>query len=232
MNTNRKISIFVGVLYIIGTVAGILSVVFTISILGAPDYLTKIAVNRNSITIGALLILTMGFALALIPALVYPIFKNRYGALALGYVIFRGALETVIYIISAISMLLLIPLSQEFVKTGTPVDSYFQTLGNLLKGISDLPILVFVFSLGALIFYSLLYRSRLIPRWLSVWGLIAITLHLATGLLIIFGLQTSFDTSNMIMNSQILLQEMVMAVWLIVKGFNPQAIASLSQKEK
>lgn len=230
MDSYRKTAIIVGVLYIIGTVSGILSVVFTTSILGAPDYLTKIAVNVNPITIGALLILTMGFALALIPALVYPIFKKRYQALALGYIIFRGALETAVYIISAISMLLLIPLSQEFVKAGTPLDSYFQTLGNLLKGTSDLPILVFVFSLGALIFYSLLYRSRLIPRWLSVWGLIAITMHLATGFLTIFSLQTAFDTSNLIMNFPIFLQEMVMAVWLIVKGFNSSAIASLSDK--
>lgn len=232
MNTNRKIAIIVGLLYIIGTVAGILSVVFTSSILEAPDYLTKIAVNGNPITIGALFILTMGFALALIPALVYPILKTRYEALALGYLIFRGALETVMYIIFAISMLLLIPLSQEYVKAGAPETSHFQTLGILLKGVSDLPILIFVFSLGGLIFYSLLYRSTLIPRWLSVWGFIAITLHLATGFLTMFGFQTSFDTSNMIMNSQIFLQEMVMAVWLIVKGFNPQAIASLSQKER
>jgi len=230
MNTNRKIAIIVGMLYIIGTVAGILSVVFTSSILGAPDYLTKIAVNGNPITIGALFILTMGLALALIPVLVYPIFKKRYQALALGYVIFRGALEAVMYIIFAISMLLLIPLSQGYVKAGSPETSHFQTLGGLLKGVSDLPILIFVFSLGALIFYSLLYRSRLIPRWLSVWGLIAITLHFATGFLTIFGFQTSFDTSNMIMNSQIFFQEMVMAVWLIAKGFNPSAIASLSNK--
>ena len=241
MNTNKQVAsiadasqhktaIIVGILFIIGTVAGVLSVVFTSSILNAPDYLTKIAVNENPITIGALLILTMGLALALIPALVFPIFKKHNESLALGYVVFRGALETVIYIVSAISMLLLIPLSQEYGKAGAPGASYFQTLSTLLKGVADLPILIFVFSLGALIFYSLLYKSNLIPRWLSVWGLIAIIMHLATGFLIIFGLQTDFDTSNLIMNFPIFLQEMVMAVWLIVKGFNPAAIASGSAK--
>jgi len=103
-------------------------------------------------------------------------------------------------------------------------------LGTLLQGAANLPIPVFVFSLGALIFYTLLYQSNLIPRWISVWGFIAIILHLATGFLIIFGLQTGFDTSNFIMNFPIFLQEMVMAVWLIVKGFNPSAIASGSAK--
>jgi hypothetical protein len=230
MNTNRKIAIIVGVLYITGTVAGMLSVVFTKSILGDPDYLAKIAASGNSITIGALLILTMGFALSLIPAFVYPIFKKNYEALALGYVIFRGALETVMYIISATSMLLLIPLSRDYVKADVSGSSYFQTLGALLKEVANLPILIFVFSLGALIFYSLLYRSKLIPRWLSIWGLIAIILHFSTGVLTNFGLQTAFDTSNSIMNLPIFLQEMVMAVWLIVKGFNSQAVISLSKK--
>ena len=48
MNSGRKIAAIVGVLYIIGTVAGILSVVFTGSILDGPDYLVKIAANEDS----------------------------------------------------------------------------------------------------------------------------------------------------------------------------------------
>jgi hypothetical protein len=96
--------------------------------------------------------------------------------------------------------------------------------------VADLPMTNFVFSLGALIFYYLLYRSNLIPRWISVWGFIAIALHLATGFLIVFGLQTAFGTSNLMMNFPIFLQEMVMAVWLIAKGFNQAAITSLSAK--
>jgi hypothetical protein len=230
MNTYRKTAIIVGVLYIIGTVAGLLSVVFTSSILNAPDYLSQVSANSNQIVTGALFVLLMGFALALIPVLVFPILKKQNEALALGYVVFRGALETVTYIASVISWLLLLPLSLEYVKAGAPDASYFQTLGALLRGVADLPMTVFVFSLGALIFYYLLYQSRLIPRWISVWGFIAIALHLATGLLIMFGLQTGFDTSNLIMNFPIFLQEMVMAVWLIAKGFSPSAIEPESAK--
>ena len=103
-------------------------------------------------------------------------------------------------------------------------------MGTLLQGVIDLPMTVFVFSLGALIFYFVLYQSNLIPRWLSAWGLIAIALHLATGPLIMFGLQNDFSTSNTVMNLPIFLQEMVMAVWLIFKGFNPSAIPSVSAK--
>ncbi len=231
MNANRKTAIIVGVLFIIGTVAGVLSVVFTQPILDVPDYLTKVSANENQIVIGAIFVLMMGFALAMVPVLMFPIFKKHNETLALGYVVFRGALETVTYIVTAISMLLLLPLGQEYGKAGTPHTSYFQTLGALLRGVIHLPMTVFVFGLGALIFYYLLYQSNLIPRWISVWGFIAIILHLATSLLILFGLQTESSAWNTVMNLPIFLQEMVMVVWLIAKGFNPSATASLSAKQ-
>jgi hypothetical protein len=185
-DTNRKTAIIVGVLYIIGTVAGVLSVVFTGPVLGSPDYLIKVSVNENQIIIGALFVLTMGLALAMVPVMMFPIFKKHNEALALGYVVFRGALETVTYIAMAISWLLLIILSQEYVAAGAPDASYFQTLGaSLLQGHDSInTILIIVFSLGALMLYYLFYRSNLIPRWISGWGFIAILLHFATGFLI------------------------------------------------
>src|SRR3990172_7743175 len=91
-------------------------------------------------------------------------------------------------------------------------------------------ILSMVFSLGALMLYYLFYQSKLIPRWISGWGFFAILLHLATGFLIMFRLASAFSTINIVMNLPILFQEMVMAVWLIVKGFNPSAIVSGSAK--
>jgi hypothetical protein len=230
MKTYRSTATIVGVLYIIGTVAGVLSVVFTGPTVNAPDVLSQVSATRSQIVVGALFVLLMGFALALIPVLVFPILKRYNEPLALGYVVFRGALETAMYIVAAISLLLLIPLSQEYLNAGAPAASHFQTLSALLRSLGELPLLVVVFSLGALIFYYLLYQSQLVPRWISVWGFIAIALHLATGLLIVLGLQTSFDTANSIMNLPIFLQEMVMAVWLIVKGFDRAAIASLFAK--
>ena len=230
MDTNRKTAIIVGVLFIIGTVAGILSVVFTGSILNAPDYLMKVSANENKIIIGALFVLIMGFVLAMVPVIMFPIFKKHNEVLAIGYVVFRGALETITAITAAISWLLLLSLSQEYVKAVSPDTSYFQIFGTLLQRVAELPMGVFVFGLGALIFYCLLYQSKLIPRWLSVWGIIAIILSLITGFLILFGLQSDFSTSNFVMNFPIFLQEMVMAVWLIVKGFNPSAIAPGSVK--
>ena len=220
-NPNKTARI-VGVLFIIGTVAGILSVVVTGSILADPEYLMKVSANGNQIIIGALLVLTMAFALAMVPVMLFPIFKKYNEALALGAVVFRGALEAVIYIAVVICWLLLIILSQEYVKAGAPDASYFQTLGTLLLEAANWfgYILSIVFSIGALMIYYLFYQTKLIPRWLSVWGLIGAVIYLAQPLLAMFGSELD------LLFAPLAVQEMVLAVWLIVKGFNSSAIAS------
>lgn len=75
MNSNRKTARIVGVLFIIATEAGILSLVFSGSIYD-PDYLTKVSANENQVIIGALLVLIMGAAVASIPFMMFPIFRN------------------------------------------------------------------------------------------------------------------------------------------------------------
>lgn len=222
----NKVARIVGVLFIIGTVAGILSVVFTGSILADPDYLIKVAANESKIITGSLLVLLMGFSLAMIPALLFPIFRKYNEALAVGAVVFRGALEAVAYIAIVIGWLLLLTVSQEYVKAGAPDASFFQTLGTLLQesGVWVGYILSTVFSLGALMIYYLFYQSKLIPRWLSVWGLIGGALYLAEPLLALFGFELE------ILFAPLALQEMVLAIWLIFKGFNSSAIVSSSTK--
>jgi hypothetical protein len=227
MNSINKTARIVGVLYIIGTVAGMLSHVLTRPVLGGSDFLVNVSTHEIQIIAGALFVLIMGFALAMVPVMMFPLLKKYNEALALGYVVFRGALETMMYIVLAISWLFLIPLSQEYVKAGTPDASYFQTLGAVLLNGHDLigPVQTIVFCLGALIFYYLLYQTNLIPRWLSGWGLIAIIPYLAAGLLVLIGFFGPLSTSEIVLEFPLALQEMVMAVWLIVKGFNPSAIA-------
>ena len=219
---NRKTAIIVGVLFIIGTVAGVISVVFTGSTLSDPNYLIKVSENQNQIVTAALLVLTMGFALAMVPFVIFAVLKKHNKILALGYVVFRGALETVTAIAMVINWLFLLIVSREYVAAGAPDASNFQALGAvLLKGADPLSALGgIVFSLGALMLYYVFYQSKLIPRWISAWGFIAILLHLFTCILILFHLQSPFSMENSVMNFPIFLQEMVMAVWLIVKGFN------------
>jgi hypothetical protein len=224
--SNRRAATTVGLLYIIGTVTGILSLIAYGPVLTDPDYLTKVAAKADQIRIGAIFVLCMGFSLAMVPVILFPILRKHNETLALGYVVFRGGLETVTYIALAISWLCLILVSQDYVAAGVPGPSYFQALGGLLlKGHDSInTVLIVVFSLGALMLYSVLYQSRLVPRWISGWGLIAILLHLCTGFLTLFGVVGTFATITVVMDLPIALQEMVMAVWLIVKGFNAPAV--------
>ena len=136
MNTYRKTAIIVGVLYIIGTVAGILCKVLTGSTQNDLNLLSKVTANENQIIIGAFFLLIMGLALALVPVMMFPILKKQNEALALGYVVFRGALETVTTIAMVIGWLFLTVLSQEYI-AGAPDASYFQTLGTLLLNGND-----------------------------------------------------------------------------------------------
>ena len=222
MDTNKKIARIVGVLFIIGTGAGILSGVFTGSFLDHPNYLVEVSANKNQLMIGALLVLTMGFALAMIPVMLFPIFKKYNETLALGAIVFRGVLEAVGYMAIVISWLLLLILSQVYVQAGSPDNSYFQTLGTVFLELGDWigHLISIVFSLGALMIYYLFYQTKLIPSWLSVWGLVGGLLYLAVPLLAMFGIELE------ILYIPLAVQEMVFAVWLIVKGFNSPAIAS------
>ena len=231
MNSYRKTAIIVGVLFITATVASILSRVILSPILNAPDYLVNVSANENQMLIGILLELTNSIAVVVIAVMLFPIFKKHNEALALGYVGFR-IIESVILIVGSISLLSLLTLSQEYVQAAAPDASYFQPLDTLLLTVHDwaemLGVMI-VFSLTALILNYILYQSRLVPRFLSVWGLIGGTLLLAAGLLGMFGL-SPFSTISIFLTLPIALQEMVFAVWLIVKGFNSSAIASGSAK--
>ena len=175
MNSNRKTAIIVGVLFIIATVAPLLSLPFTRHI-DTPDYLINVSANATQVIIGALFELIMAFAVAGIAITIYPILKKHNEALAIGYVGAR-IIEGVLFIVAVIGLLSLLTLSQEFVKAGAPDASYFQTLGGLLLAARDwgghVVLDVAVFPLGALIFNYLLYQSKLIPRWLAGWGFIA-----------------------------------------------------------
>jgi hypothetical protein len=232
MRTYRKTAIIVGVLYIIGTVTGVLSMVLTKPILDDPAYLLTVAANGNQIIIGALFVFIMGLALAMVPVMMFPILKKQNEVLALGYVVFRGGLETFTYIVEVIFLLLLVSFSQVYVQAGALDASNFQAVGILLRKAVEISTTMteIIFPLGALMFYFVLYQANLIPRWISGWGLVGVILYEAAGLLHMFALIGQTSTILLVLVLPIGVQEMVMAVWLIVKGFNPSAIADDAAK--
>ena len=236
MNSNRKTAIIVGVLFITATVTALLSFGFIGPILDDPDYLINVSANKNQMLIGVLFELILAGAVVGIAVFMFPILKKHNEALALGYVGAR-IFEGLIIIVGSISYLSLLTLSQEYV-VGAPDASHFQALGTLLLAVHDWSFLLgggaFVFCVTALILNYLLYQSKLVPRFISVWGLIGAILMLVSGLLSMFDLSpspTATSTISIFLFLPIAVNEMFLAVWLIVKGFNPSAIASGSAKQ-
>ena len=235
MSASRKIAITVGVLYLTANfIAGPLGLLFTEPSLNAPDYLVQVSANENQVLVGALFVLIMAVADAGIAIAVYPVLRKRNASIAIGYVGAR-LVESVIFILDVISLLMLLTLSHEFVQAGAPDTSYFQTAGELLQSVRDwgghVVLDVAVFPLSALIFYYVLYQSKLIPRWLSGWGLITAIMYWAASLLVMFALITPLSTIHIVLQAPLGLQEVALAVWLIVKGFNPSALASESERK-
>jgi hypothetical protein len=226
--TYRKNAISVGVLFIIATVLGVLGEkLFLDPILDAPDYLIKISANGNQVIIGSLLVLVSAFACAGIAIGLYPALRKQNGALALGSVGLR-VMESMLIIVGVVCALSLITLSQGYVKAGASNASLFQVSGTLLLAVKYWVggLSIVTFTMGALMYYYVFYRSKLIPRWLSGWGLLAAASSLACAILTIFGQLIPFSTVFILMQIPIGLQELVLAVWLIAKGFNPAAVAS------
>ena len=230
MSTHRMTAIVVGVLFIIATVAGILSMVFLEPVLNDPDYLVSFSANDNQVIIGALLDLIGAGAFIGLAVVIFPVLKRHNESMALGYVVAR-ILEAVPFIIANISLLSLITLSHKFGQTATPQASFFLPVGTGLLAVYDWTQLLgprILASLAALPFYFLLLQSKLLPRWISIWGLVGAPLYLASGLLAMFGLVDPFSPILVLLFIPSALLEMILAVWLIVKGFNPSAIASPS----
>jgi hypothetical protein len=226
MNSTRKFAVTTGVVFIIATVAVLLAGVLVPDLTGA-DYLTSLSANANQVDAGALLYLIGAFASVGIAISMYPVLKERNAGLALGSVVFR-TLEAAFYMVEIVILLSLLTLGQQFTTAGAAERTLLQAIGNSLLGVHDHAMLlaVFAFSLGAFLYYYLFFQTRLIPRWLSGWGIVAIILMLAACLLALFS--GNLVTSYIPLAAPIGLQEMVLAVWLIAKGFNPSESASKS----
>jgi Domain of unknown function (DUF4386) len=224
MNTDRKSAITAGVLFIVATVASFVALAVTPVLTGA-DSLTRFAAHPNQVAAGALVYIVSAFASAGIAIAMYPVMKGSNAGLALGSVVFR-AVEAVFYMVGIVCLLSLPVLGRQLAAAGAAERASLQAIGNTLVSVRDQAALlaVFAFCLGAFMYYTLFFRSRLIPRWLSGFGLVAIVLMAAACVLALFS--GNRITSYIPLAAPIAVQEMVLAVWLIVKGFNPSVRAA------
>jgi MFS family permease len=219
VNSTRRTSIATGALLILATIAALASAALEPALAGT-DYLTGVANQPNRLAAVALLYLvaagtSVGIAIAL-----YPLLKRDGAALALGSVVFR-TIEAVFYTAAVVSLLSILPLGQQLATTPADNRAPIQHIADSLLSMRDHSTLtaVFAFTLGALMYYILFYRSRLVPRWLSGWGMAAALLMMTACLLALFS--NSPVTGYTLLILPIAVQELALAVWLLAKGFSP-----------
>lgn len=223
-----------GILLIIGTVAGFVSAGLMAASLAAPDYLTQMAANDKLVLSGGLFMLVMGFACAGIAIALYPVLRQYSESLALGAVAFR-LVEGVGIIVSVVGLVALLAVSQGYVKAGPAEAVSLQALGTVIfAGYNWVVNVGFVLAwiVGASLYYYIFLRTGLVPRWLTAWGFLGLALSLTFCMLAMFNLVGADSPLQFLLSVPIMIQEMVLAVWLIVKGFDPAAMAALTVPPK
>jgi hypothetical protein len=206
-------------LFIAATAASLIATAFLGSLLKGPAVLAAVALHQDRALAAALFQLLAAFTSAAIAVALYPVLRQYAAGMALGSVAFR-LIEGVFYALSAAGTLILVSLSGQLVAGASAHAS-----ANLVRDLRDSAgtVGVLAFCTGATLYYLIFYRSRLIPRWLSVWGLAGTVLCLTAGLLVLFQSIAVLSSTQVVLSVPIGVQEMVLAVWLIVKGFSPKA---------
>jgi len=198
--------------------------------LAGTRYLMAVANHPDRQAAAALFYLIAAGASAGIAIAMYPVLKQVNSTLALGSVVFR-AIEAVFYTTAVVAILSVQSLGQQFATTPANARAPIQAMADVLLSLRDDSNIAAIFALtvSALMYYGLFYRSRLIPRWLSGWGVVGMLLLMTACLLALFSDRPVTGYTLFIL--PIAVQELVLAVWLLVKGFNsvPSAFSASSE---
>jgi hypothetical protein len=225
MNTSKTTARIVGALFLIAMVTSLLGGIWLESIMGEAGYLAEVSSQGTQVLLGVLLELVNCLAVVGIAAAMFPLMKVQNEALAAGYLGTR-VVEAVVLSVAALSPLLLVTLGEEYLAAGAPDATYFQTAGALVMAarghLASLLTPIF-FSLGALLLYVFLYRSRLVPRFIPIWGFIGVAAMFTLNMVQAFGMSIS---AAMVFVLPMILNEIFLGLWLLVRGFSPSAAPS------
>jgi hypothetical protein len=196
------------------------------SVLGAPDHLVVLSAGGMMVAIGSILWLLAVVGDVAHGVLMFPVLKGSSERMAIGYLASR-IVDAVFIAVMVLFILVQIPLGSEYLKAAPGDAQQFQALSAMFNQASQYAYQIAMSALGVggmMLCYSL-YRAKLVPRPLAVWGLV--------GYAIIFcGMVSEMMGSGLGLISSIPggLWEVFIGVWLIVKGFNSSAFVSDSAK--
>lgn len=203
-----------GVLLIVATAASLVATACYGSMLEGAGYLSAIASQQGRMLTGALFQLIAAFSSAAIAVALYPMLRHHGPAMALGSVVFR-VIEGTFYALCAVSVMVLVTLAGD-AAAGATTSGAAAVIRDLHDSAGVAGILAFY--TGGTLYYLVFYRSRLIPRWLSAWGLAGTTLGAIAALLVMFQTLDLMSGAHTILNVPIGVQELVLAVWLLRNG--------------
>jgi len=213
----------VGILFILAAVSAVLGAfIFYKPILNDPGYLIHGSEHANEVILGALMELMLVISAVGTATTMFPLLRKVDETIALWHLCFRF-LEAVIITVGIISVLSLLTLSREFVASGASDITSFQVSGTVLRAIHDWTFLLgpnFMLGINTMMYSYLFYKSRLIPRFIPIIGLTGAVLVVLCALLVMFGAIEQVSTWGAILALPVAVNEMTLAVWLIVKGFN------------
>lgn len=234
MNSNRKTAKIVGVLFILAAVTAVIGLNLYDPILNGPDYLLKGSEHANQIILGAVMELILVVSAIGTATTMFPLLRKYNETIALWHVCFRF-LEAIIITIGVISVLSLLTLSQEFVAAGAPDPSSFHSSGIILKAIHDWTFMLgplFMLGINTVMYSYIFYKTKLVPRFISILGMTGATCVFVCSLFVMFGVFPQISFWGAVLAVPVAANEMILAVWLIVKGFNENAITTLSAKSE
>jgi cyanate permease len=206
-----------GCLFLLALLANLVGSELLDSIVIAPDYLRETYPHKTSVIVGMLMEILSAAAVVGIAVVLYPVLKFYNRTIALAYLGFR-LIEPAITIVIILASLSILTLSQQYILAGAGDVADYALLGTLFQATRDwaLMIYIMIFCTGAVLFYGLLYRTRLVPRLLSVWGLVGAAILFGGAIVDMLFYDIPVEAYGAVMG----LNEVFFPIWLIVKGFN------------
>ena len=221
MDPTKKAARIVGLLFLVQMTMAVISHSVILSpILYSENFLVDVSAHSTKVIVAMLFDLVTSASVFGIAVILFPILKKHSERIALWYVGLRLN-EWVTSTISGIFLLTILAISKEYVLADAPESAYLLTLGKyLLKARGSTQTLALLgFCMSASLFYYLLFTSRLLPRFISIWGLVGVLLLFSEILSNIFG----HSLGGIIVMLPMGLNEIFLGIWLIVKGFNLSA---------
>ena len=192
------------------------------------EVLTNISSNLGQMRTTIVLELLTSVGIIVMTSLLYVVLRDQNRAVAL-VALGLWMAEAVMLAVKTLGLYALVALSVGYVDAGSPTASSYETLGSLSLGVSqhagDIGMLFFC--LGALLWYPLLFQSRIVPRLLSLWGLVAVPLVMVATALLVW--ERSLDPSFALYALYVPF-ELVLGLWLLIKGatFTPTHLDAAS----